>query len=56
MRAATIGLTCLAPITGRPALSAPLLEVRGLPVGLSLLGPRRTDLDLLARGAALAEQ
>ena len=56
VRAATIGLTCLAPVTGRPALSAPLLEVRGLPVGLSLLGPRRTDLDLLARGAALAEQ
>jgi Asp-tRNA(Asn)/Glu-tRNA(Gln) amidotransferase A subunit family amidase len=54
VRVATIGLTCLAPITGRPALSAPLLETQGLPVGLSLLGPRGTDLDLVARAAALA--
>lgn len=55
-RAATIGLTCLAPITGRPALSAPLLEADGLPVGLSLLGPRGTDLDLVQRAVALAPQ
>ena len=54
VRVATIGLTCLAPITGRPALSAPLLAARGLPVGLSLLGPRGADLDLVARGVALA--
>ena len=54
-RTATISLTCLAAITGRPALSAPLLSVDGVtPVGLSLLGPRGTDLDLVARAAALA--
>jgi len=49
MRTATITLTCLAAITGRPALSAPLLEVEGAPVGLSLLGPRGSEIDLVAR-------
>ena len=53
-RTATISLTCLAAITGRPALSAPLLSADGAPVGLSLLGPRGADLDLVARAAALA--
>ena len=53
-RTAVIALTCLAAITGRPALSAPLLEAEGAPVGLSLLGPRGSDLDLVARAAALA--
>ena len=53
-RAATISLTCLAAITGRPALSAPLLSVDGAPVGLSLLGPRGADLDLVARAAVLS--
>jgi amidase len=55
-RTATISLTCLAAITGRPALSAPLLSVDGAPVGLSLLGPRGADLDLVARAAALAHR
>ena len=55
-RTATISLTCLAAITGRPALSAPLLSVDGAPVGLSLLGPRGADLDLVARAAALAQR
>ncbi|NUR60483.1 MAG: DUF3225 domain-containing protein [Catenulispora sp.] len=53
VRTATISLTCLAAITGRPALSAPLLEAEGLPVGLSLVGPRGTDLDLVERAVAL---
>lgn len=54
VRSAAITLTCLASVTGRPALSAPLLETDGAPLGLSLLGPRSTDLDMIARGAALA--
>ena len=58
-RARTVRLTSLASITGRPAVSAPLLRAPGLteadPVGLCLVGPRHTDLDLLRRAQALAE-
>jgi Asp-tRNA(Asn)/Glu-tRNA(Gln) amidotransferase A subunit family amidase len=53
-RTAVIALTCLAAVAGRPALSAPLLEAQGAPVGLSLLGPRGSDLDLVARATVLA--
>jgi amidase len=56
VRTATITLTCLAPILGRPAVSAPLLESDGAPVGLSLLGPRGSDVDLVRRAAELAEE
>lgn len=55
VRAATITLTCLAAVCGRPALSAPFLDVDAAPVGLSLLGPAGTDLDLVARASALAD-
>jgi Asp-tRNA(Asn)/Glu-tRNA(Gln) amidotransferase A subunit family amidase len=55
VRTATITMTCLAPIMERPAVSAPLLESDGAPVGLSLLGPRGSDVDLVARASALAK-
>jgi amidase len=61
-RAATLALTGIAGVLGRPALSAPLLEVPprdrgratipavgpgGEPVGLCLVGPRGSDLALI---------
>lgn len=46
-RAATLGLTTIAGITGRPALSVPMLRVPGGPVGISLVGPRGSDLALI---------
>ena len=49
IRAATLRLTCLAGITGRPALSVPGGWVDGAPVGICLVGPRGSDLALLAR-------
>jgi Asp-tRNA(Asn)/Glu-tRNA(Gln) amidotransferase A subunit family amidase len=54
VRSATITLTCLASILGRPAVSAPVLESEGAPVGLSLVGPRGSDLDLVARASGIA--
>ncbi|MFC5930045.1 hypothetical protein D6T64_11280 [Cryobacterium melibiosiphilum] len=54
-RAATLSMTCLAAIGGYPAVSAPLLEVAGAPLGLGLVGPRHSDLalvDVAARFAA----
>jgi Asp-tRNA(Asn)/Glu-tRNA(Gln) amidotransferase A subunit family amidase len=54
VRSATITMTCLASILGRPAISAPVLESAGAPVGLSLVGPRGSDLDLVARASGIA--
>lgn len=51
VRGATLRLTAVAGITGRPALSMPLLHVPQ-PVGLCLVGPRGSDLALLDRAAA----
>lgn len=56
VRTATITLTCLAPILGRPAVAAPLLESDGAPVGLSLLGPTGSDVDLVRRAGELAKE
>jgi len=59
-RQGTLRLTCIAGITGRPALSVPLLGVPqpgallAAPVGLCLVGPRFGDLALIARADELA--
>jgi len=53
-RVATLSLTCLAAIGGYPALSAPVMEVEGRPVGLSLVGPRFSDLALIDLASRLA--
>ncbi|ROQ40113.1 Asp-tRNA(Asn)/Glu-tRNA(Gln) amidotransferase A subunit family amidase [Frondihabitans sp. PhB188] len=54
LRSQTLGLTCIAGIGGYPAVSAPLMTVPGGPVGLCLVGPRGTDLALVALAAGLA--
>jgi len=52
-RQGTLRLTCVAGITGRPALSVPLLSVPQpgallpAPVGLCLVGPRHSELALI---------
>jgi Asp-tRNA(Asn)/Glu-tRNA(Gln) amidotransferase A subunit family amidase len=53
VRAATLRLTCVAGILGAPALSAPVLEVQGAPLGLCLVGLRDSDDALLHWAAAL---
>jgi len=53
-RAATLRLTCVAGITGRPAVSAPVLTVDGAPVGLGLVGARDGDLATLALARQVA--
>jgi Asp-tRNA(Asn)/Glu-tRNA(Gln) amidotransferase A subunit family amidase len=55
VRAATMRLTCIAGLTGRPALSAPLMRVSGGPVGLSLIGARNTDIALVELAASVAD-
>ena len=46
-RSAILQLTCLAGMIGAPALSLPLAEVDGLPVGVCLIGAPGTDEALL---------
>ena len=48
-------LTCIAGTTGAPQLTLPLAEVDGLPVGLSLLGPRGSDELLIAFAREVVE-
>lgn len=61
VRAATIRLCCIAGLTGRPALSVPVLTVPGpfggeAPLGLCLVGPRGSDVGLVTLGERLAAQ
>jgi amidase len=51
LRTRTIGLTCLAGLAGAPAVSLPLGEADGLPVGVCLLGRVGEDERLLAVAA-----
>jgi len=53
VRAQTLRLTCVAGILGAPALSAPLLEVGGAPLGVCLVGPRHSDDALVHLAAGL---
>ncbi|MFZ2964414.1 MAG: hypothetical protein WA006_07010, partial [Rhodoglobus sp.] len=60
IRQGTLRLTCIAGLTGRPALSIPLLSVPQpgalleAPVGVCLVGPRGSDLALIDLAESLA--
>ena len=41
-------LLCIAGLGGLPQISLPMAEIDGLPLGLSLIGPRGADMQLLA--------
>ncbi|MFT4041712.1 MAG: DUF3225 domain-containing protein [Gordonia sp. (in: high G+C Gram-positive bacteria)] len=55
VRYSTLRLTCLASLSGRPAISAPCWQSGGMPVGLSLIGWRGGDLDLVATAGRVAD-
>ncbi|MCB1883199.1 MAG: amidase [Geminicoccaceae bacterium] len=48
-----MNLLCVAGLGGLPQISLPMAEVDGLPIGLSLVGARGTDADLIALAAAV---
>ncbi|MEO9248091.1 AtzH-like domain-containing protein [Citricoccus nitrophenolicus] len=56
VRTATLAMTCVAGILGRPALSVPALETKGGPVGLCLVGPQYADLALVDLGENIANR
>jgi amidase len=45
---------CLAGLSGRPQVTMPVMQLDGLPVGLSLVGPRHSDRAILAIASSLA--
>ena len=47
-RSRVLSLTSLAGLAGLPQITLPLLTLDGCPLGLSLIGPRDSDLSLLA--------
>ena len=47
LREATLGMTAIAGLTGRPALSVPLAMTAAGPVGVCLVGPRGSDVALV---------
>ena len=56
IRERTLRLTCIAGHAGAPVVSAPLTQVDGLPVGLSLVGLPWHDEQVLALAATLWAQ
>ncbi|MGR7996017.1 amidase [Xanthobacter sp. ZOL 2024] len=48
-----MNLLCTAGLAGLPQVSMPLAEVDGVPIGLSLVGRRGSDLELVELAAAL---
>ncbi len=59
VRTATLRLCSVAGVAGRPALSVPAMWVPGedeipAPVGLCLVGPRGSDLELIELGVHVA--
>ncbi|MBN3787357.1 amidase [Burkholderia sp. Ac-20353] len=55
-RARILALTCIASLGGLPQVSLPLARHAGCPIGISLIGPRGSDLDLLALAACVHER
>lgn len=54
VRQATLRLTTLASVLGRPAVSLPAITTDSGPVGLCLVGAKDTDLALIAAGRQLS--
>ena len=51
----TLSQTALAGLAGLPEVSMPLLEISGLPMGLSLIGEKNQDRTLLALTREMAQ-
>ena len=54
LRASLLALTVPFSLTGLPVLCVPFARVDGLPVGVQIVGPRRSDDQVLAVGAWLS--
>ena len=55
VRSQAMSLLCIAGLAGLPQVSLPLSSIDGLPIGLSLVGPRGSDMRLLALSRRIME-
>ena len=55
-RTRVLGLTALSGLSGLPQVTLPLASYDGCPLGLSLIGPRNSDLALMAFVESFAGQ
>lgn len=54
-RAQSSSLLCISPLTGTPQITLPMIKQYGVPLGISLIGARDTDLTLAEFGADVVE-
>ncbi|OZG60668.1 glutamyl-tRNA amidotransferase subunit A [Bifidobacterium lemurum] len=54
-RTATMRLTCIAGLSGLPAVNIPLRTADGLPCGVCAVGPAGSDVELIAFAGRLSE-
>ena len=54
-RERALRLLCLSGLTGLPQITLPLAKVHGAPFGVSLIGPRGSDLALIGKARAILE-
>lgn len=54
-RARALTLLCIAGLAGLPQLSLPLAKLNGCPLGISIIGPRDSDMMLLGFARRLVE-
>lgn len=55
-RAQSSSLLCISPLTGIPQITLPMIKQYNVPLGISLLGKRGTDLSLVRFGAKLVDE
>ena len=53
-RAPIVDLTCIAGLTGCPQVNLPMAVIGAIPVGLSLIGWRGGDVELVGAACAVA--
>jgi amidase len=53
VRERTLSITCIASLAGLPQVSLPLVSSRGLPLGVSLIGPPGSDAALIRLATTL---
>lgn len=49
-------LLCISPLTGAPQLTLPMIKQNEVPLGISLIGERETDLSLVELGASILDK